>query len=235
MALFSLSLSLAALFPLSCICSAFLACCCSRWAHVYRLRNGSGERSVSSSVPLLSSKQSLLSLSAAAVVSAVEFFWSVLWVFRLLLFVSVFSVLFTNSGVASEAEEFRNSTKKKVVDEVCEGLLREGIFPFRWRSCSKSGRMIDHEKDPSDDRFTSSVMVFLFLYQCQDCFLEPRCQVRLASGYGFTTIHRMSPAGLQRGKLNRAVIWSVRNKVCFFLLCSWRWSVLNSRAAVLPT
>jgi hypothetical protein len=31
----------------------------------------------------------------------------------LLLFISVFSVLFTNSGVASEAEEFRNSTKKE--------------------------------------------------------------------------------------------------------------------------
>jgi hypothetical protein len=66
--------------------------------------------------------------------------------------------------------------------------------------------MRDHEKDPSDYRFTSSVMVFLFLYQCQDCFLEPRCQVRLASGYGFRTIHRMSPAGLQWGELNRAVI-----------------------------
>lgn len=94
----------------------------------------------------------------------------------------------------------------KVVDEVREGLLREGIFPFRRRSCSKSGRRRDHEKDPSDERFTSSVMVFLFLYQCQDCFLVARCQVRLANGYGFRAVHRMLLAGLQRGELNREVI-----------------------------
>jgi hypothetical protein len=168
-------------------------------------------------------------------VSAVEFFWSVLWVFCLLLFVSVFSGLFTNSESHRKRKSSEVVPEMKVVEEVREGLLREGIFPFRRRSCSESGRKRDHEKDPSDDRFTSSVVVFLFLYQCQDCFLEARYQVRLASGYSFRTVQRMLPAGLQRGELNRAVIWSVRNEVCFFLLCSWRWKVLNSRTAVLAT